>query len=334
MLRINNFQRKEFWCTGSGVIKKLSDEASHAGVQSVIKHVFLVSKKDDILAVRAKEALTREGVRRGWVVVEPELKESDAISNDYIADLVICIGGDGTFLSTLRKLGPLRHKTKILGIHGSRGLGFLHPLSVPTEGGDFELWASNLVETLMSGQFECERRWGLEARIEDEDTQSDFKWHWALNDFVVGRASISRMVELELKVDEEILVPLLKGDGMIISSSTGSTAYSLSAGGPVLDPLIKSLLVTPICSHTMMIRPMVLKHQKILKIRRCDDNTDSLLTADGQEARSLGPGQTVVIRCSLKGVSIVKPCSKECVSPSYLDVLRSKLGFGKGRNVK
>lgn len=330
MLRIILIKLSCLCCTGSGVIKKLRVGPSHAELPAVIKDLLLVSKKDDDLAVRAKNALSTIAQQRGLNVVEPELDELDAHGNSHKADLVICIGGDGTFLSTLRKLGPLRHEAKILGVHGSRGLGFLHPLRMPQPDEDADLWATQIFDALLSDQFDLEDWWGLEARIEGKDKN----WHWALNDFVVGRSSISRMVDLELQVDNDILVPQLKGDGMIVSSSTGSTAYSLSAGGPVLDPLIRSILVTPICSHTMMIRPMVLKHKKVLKIRRLDDNTESLLTADGQEAKALGHGETVEIRCSPKSIQIVKPNSKECSSPSYLEVLRSKLGFGKDRHAK
>lgn len=296
----------------------------------MIKQVLLVSKKDDVLAVRAKDALQKALVAEGMKVDEPELQESDAQGNSYEADLVICIGGDGTLLATIRKLGALRHKAMVLGVHGSRGLGFLHPLRMPFEKDDADLWAKNIAEALQSEQFVVEERWGLEARIED----SGDDWHWALNDFVIGRSSISRMVDLELKVDNEIVVPQLKGDGMIISSSTGSTAYSLSAGGPVLDPLIKSILVTPICSHTMLIRPMVLKYTRTLKISRHDVNTESLLTADGQEAKDFKPGKTAIVRCSQSCVRFIKPNSKDCMSDSYADVLRSKLGFGGDRNVK
>ena len=295
----------------------------------MFKKVILIAKKDDDLACRARNSLKLELEKTGALVEEPYLKEADSCSEDKEADLVICIGGDGTLLATLRKIGTLRHRAMVLGIHGSRGLGFLHPLRMPSEEEDVKQWATMLVRLIREEAYVGETRWGLEARIEGSG-----RWSWALNDFVVGKASISRMVELEMKFGDDLIVPKMRGDGVILCSPTGSTAYSLSAGGPIMDPMLRALLITPVCSHTFGLRPMVLNGDKTLTVKRLDQNTEGMLTGDGQDAQTLELGKSVEIRVSDKPVHFMKPMAEDCRAPSYFEVLRSKLAFGKDRDAR
>lgn len=295
----------------------------------MFKKVLLVAKKDDNLACRARKALTEKLQKSGVAVEEPFLTEADSFSDDKVADLVICIGGDGTLLAALRKIGGLRHRAMVLGIHGSRGLGFLHPLAMPQAHEDAEEWARNIWGALESNQYVGETRWGLEATFDNEGRK-----HWALNDFVLGKATISRMVELGLSWGGNVIVPKMRGDGLIVSSATGSTAYSLSAGGPVLDPVLRALLVTPVCSHTLGLRPMVLNADHEIKLERFDSNTKGVLTADGQEAWDWEEGHSLEIRCSEEPIHFLKPMSEACRSPEYFEVLRSKLAFGKDRDAR
>lgn len=299
------------------------------GVAVVFNKVLLIAKKDDELACRARNSLKLELEKTGALVEEPNLKEADSYSEDKKADLVICIGGDGTLLATLRKIGTLRHRAMLLGVHGSRGLGFLHPLRMPREEEDVTQWSKQLVKLIREEAYVGETRWGLEARIEGNS-----RWSWALNDFVIGKASISRMVELEMRLGEDLIVPKMRGDGVIVSSSTGSTAYSLSAGGPIMDPMLRALLITPVCSHTFGLRPMVLNGEKTLVVKRLDQNTEGMLTGDGQDAQALELGKSVEIRVSDQPVHFMRPMSEDCRAPSYFEVLRSKLAFGKDRDAR
>jgi len=283
----------------------------------VLKTLVLVSKEDDSLALRAREALARKGARSFSISTGLPTRLS-------LTDLVICIGGDGTLLATIRKLGEARYDTLVLGIHGSRGLGFLHSLTMPGMDMDADAWAENIIAMLETNSYVGEARWGLVA-------QAEGRTFWALNDVVVNKGSISRMIELEARSGDELILPRIRGDGLIVSSPTGSTAYSLSAGGPVLDPSIRALLVTPICSHTMGLRPIVMGGERELTLLRLDENTLGQVTMDGQEGMEIAMGQKVTVRMSDRPVRFLIPMAPQCRAPSYYEVLRSKLGFGRDR---
>ncbi len=281
---------------------------------AVLKTLVLVSKQDDALALRARDALAHAAAGSFQI----QAARPDAVGPE---DLVVCIGGDGTLLATIRKLGSSRFESTILGIHGSRGLGFLHPLNIPSETESAEIWARHVLEMLTSGAYSSELRWGLEAQIGS-------RVFWGLNDVVVTKGSISRMIDLEAFVGDERVLPKLRGDGLIVSSSTGSTAYSLSAGGPVLDPSLKALLLTPVCSHTLGVRPIVLGGERELVIRRLDENTLGQVTVDGQEGMEFAKGdesQVHVLRpcafwCRSRNLVRHRPISKCFVTNSVSDV--------------
>ncbi|MEO5669035.1 MAG: NAD(+)/NADH kinase [Bdellovibrionota bacterium] len=283
----------------------------------MLKTLVLVSKEDDALALRARDALARIG-SRSFAITQGL---PNAVS---MSDLIVCIGGDGTLLATIRKLGSARFDAMILGIHGSRGLGFLHSLTMPTESVDADIWAEKIIAMLESKSYVGESRWGLVAHAEGKN-------FWALNDVVVGKGSISRMIELEARSGDELILPRLRGDGLIVSSPTGSTAYSLSAGGPVLDPSLRALLLTPVCSHTMGLRPIVMAGERELTIHRLDENTVCQITMDGQEGMEIARGEKVVVGMSDKPVRLLIPMAANCRAPSYYEVLRTKLGFGRDR---
>lgn len=292
------------------------------------KTIAIVSKTDDSLALRNAQSLLEHGVLKGLELQLGLPNETDDI------DLVICIGGDGTLLATIRKVGNLRHRALFLGVHGSKGLGFLHTVRQPEESEDPKVWATNLLDMLMNREYVGESRWGLETEVWNQQNTRCLDKFWALNDVVLGKGSLSRMIEMKLSLGEQVIIPRLRGDGLIISSPTGSTAYSLSAGGPVMDPALRgALLLTPVCSHSMGLRPVVINADRELRVERLDENTSGMLTADGQEGMDFAMGQIVKIKMSHLPVRFLIPHSKNFPSMNYFDVLRAKLGFGRDRYV-
>lgn len=293
----------------------------------MLKKIAVVAKTDDLLAQRNAQSLLSVGGSKGFQI-QLGLPEASAS-----VDLVICICGDGTLLASIRKLGALRHKCMFLGVHGSKGLGFLHSIRQPEIDENPASWSENLFEMLSSNQYIGESRWGLEAAVESSHSNRS-QTFWALNDIVLGKGSLSRMIELKVSFGNQVVIPKLRGDGLIVSSSTGSTAYSLSAGGPVMDPALRALLITPVCSHTMGLRPLVLNANREVVLERLDENTLAMLTADGQEGTDLAMGDVVKIKMSDLPVHFLIPSSQKCQAPSYFEVLRGKLGFGRDRHAR
>ena len=227
------------------------------------------------------------------------------------AQLVVALGGDGTLLSAARL--SRRGSAAVVGInHG--GLGFL---TVSDSGG---LYAT--MRRILGGKYRLEqrtmlaavvrRRWRVVARSQ------------ALNDAVVTRATFSRMLALEAEVDGTRLTEYL-GDGLIVATPTGSTAYSLSAGGPVVDPSVGALLVPPISPHTLGSRPLVLTDRAAVRIRVAPSE-EAVLTLDGQEAVELRGRDTVELVRSANRAAIVAP-----EGAAYFEILRSKMGWGGKR---
>lgn len=201
-------------------------------------------------------------------------------------DLLLSLGGDGTFLRAARLAAG--RPVPVLGINLGH-LGFL------TAASEEELEQS--LERLGRGDFTLDRRFTLKATVVTADGERVGEYR-ALNDFVVHKAGAARVVRLDLSVgrgtdvDE---VGRFTADGVILSTPTGSTAYSMSAGGPIIVPSVDCFVVTAICPHTLAVRPLVVPLDARVKVRALDDPRDLVLTADGQQARVLDPGGTVVV---------------------------------------
>lgn len=239
-------------------------------------------------------------------------------------DLGICLSGDGSLLSVLRQIGDDRFRLPLLGVHVSRGVGFLHSMSYPKEVELQEAWAQALVEHLVHKKFIIEKRWGLKA--EASDSHGDFP-NWAMNEFVVSKGDLSRMISLEVWVGGQRLYRRLRGDGLIVASATGSTAYSLAAGGPVVQPTLSALLLTPICPHDPGHRPVVLDHESEIRMRILKATSTVYLTSDGQNGVALSPD--VELRFSLQRQPVLWvsiPEMKDYSLP-YIEALRRKRGF-------
>jgi NAD+ kinase len=242
-------------------------------------------------------------------------------------DLCISIGGDGTLLATLRELGEARSEVPVLGLHCSTGLGFLYGMSVPKELG--LSWAEDAARFLKEGAFEIVERWGLRAEVQPNSLEL-----WAMNDLVVTKGMLSRMVLLKVSLDGVPLLPRMRGDGLIVSTALGSTAYSLSAGGPVMQPHLKNLLLTPICPHELTQRPVVLGGDQNLEIEVLDSKMPCFLTSDGQAKIDLGPAAKIRVQRAPEPIRLIQVKADHSAAltlqrRSFLENLRSKLGYGK-----
>ena len=225
------------------------------------------------------------------------------------ADIIIVFGGDGTLLSVTRLVG--KRSVPILGVNLG-GLGFITEISKDEICRD--------VSIILSGKCEYEERIMLQADVLRNGKK--FKRYNALNDVVINKSALARMIELDIKVNRQDITTLM-ADGLIISTPTGSTAYSLSAGGPILYPTLESFLVTPICPHTLTSRPIVLPDDFVLDIvvRRGDD---VFLTIDGQEGCALKIKDRVSIRKADFKTRFLHLRDRD-----YFRVLRTKLKWGE-----
>lgn len=218
-------------------------------------------------------------------------------------DVIVSLGGDGTILFTARQYADL--EIPILGINIGR-LGFLA-----------ETFKADTIERMKNGRFGIQKRMRIvAAMMQGEKVVQEFS---ALNDIVVHGSGFSRMVGLRTVIDGRPLREY-RADGVIITTPTGSTAYSLAAGGPLMEPTMEAILVTPLCPHTMSIRPMVLDSAGEIEIHVDGARSGITLTVDGQEGSYLEDGQHVLVRKSEKVTKLVVPEDYD-----FFSLLREKL---------
>ena len=225
----------------------------------------------------------------------------------FHCDVIIAFGGDGTMLSTARDVSHTQ--IPILGVNLGR-FGFLAEVSVE------ELFRQ--IDRIATGDFTVESRMALEARVFQEEKERRF---YAFNDVVMDRYSSSRTILIDTYIDNDYL-NTYNADGIIISSPTGSTAYNLSAGGPLLAPELEALIVTPICSHSLSQRPLIIHPEHTIKIRARSEGRKMLFTADGQDALRVSEKNTIEVRKSPYPVKLLKFSGK-----SFYEVLRTKLNW-------
>jgi NAD+ kinase len=226
-------------------------------------------------------------------------------------DLMIVLGGDGTLLAVARAIGS--RPVPILGVNLGT-LGFL------AETAQEELFEA--LDDVLAGRYHEEVRLRLEVMVERADEVVGS--HLALNDAVLARTAISRMVDLEVRADGAE-VTTYHGDGLIVATPTGSSAYSLSAGGPLVLPGVQAIVLTPICPHTLTQRPLVLPHSCRVEIRVHDPRGgDVQLTVDGQVGCLLREGDRVVVHCSEHPIRLLVPPGR-----SRFEVMRTKLRWGE-----
>jgi len=227
-----------------------------------------------------------------------------------LVDIIIVLGGDGTMLNVARVIGD--KGIPILGINLG-GLGFI------TEVNKDEIYAA--VEKVLSGSCTVEERIMLTAFVHRHDERiASFT---VLNDVVINKGALARIIDLETYVNNSY-VTTFKSDGLVISTPTGSTAYSLAAGGPILYPTLNSIILTPICPHTLTNRPIVLPDDRTIEVTLKSDSEDVFLTLDGQVGFSLRRGDTIEIKKSESTIKLLMPCERD-----YFKVLRTKLKWGE-----
>ena len=226
------------------------------------------------------------------------------------ADLVVVLGGDGTLISVARLIGD--REIPILGVNlGS--LGFLTEITLD------EMYPA--LERCLRGEFSVSERMMLKAEVSRNNTI--ISTHRVLNDMVINKGALARIIDLETSVDDYYLTTF-KADGLIISSPTGPTGYSLAAAGPIIHPTLECLVITPICPHTLTNRPIVVGADASITITLKSLNEDVFLTLDGQVGMELKAADVIRIRRAEHRTRLVKSSSKD-----YFEVVRTKLKWGE-----
>ena len=247
---------------------KDSAGAVTAKVSSVLKNKYDIISIDGTDDVRTEEAIGK-------------------------ANVAIVLGGDGTILGVSRFAA--RHGVPIIGINLGT-LGFLADVELAEIDG--------ALNKFMNGEYRIDERFMLEAHVKCENGGGES--FTALNDIVISRASYRRMVALDVEVDGHFLASY-DGDGVVVATPTGSTAYSMSAGGPVVEPSLGVCVITPICCHTMSSRPMIVPGGSKINIKfRGTFDDMSMLTADGQRGFKLSDGDEITVSASDKTLKLIK----------------------------
>ena len=238
---------------------------------------------------------------------DPEV-QAEAFDRSEIYDLVVVLGGDGTLLSVARSLAD---SIPILGVNMGN-LGFL------TEVPRSELYPS--IMKFLEGDYEVDERALLDVSLR-RATGEEVSYR-VLNDAVINKSALARIIELVVTVDGH-RVATYRSDGLIISTPTGSTAYNLAAGGPILNPQLPVVVVTPICPHTLTLRPIVVPDSASVELRLETSHEEVYLTLDGQEGTQIECGDTIRLRRSNDVVRLVKTSDR-----TFYDSLRDKLRWG------
>ncbi|MCC6931181.1 MAG: NAD(+)/NADH kinase [Gemmatimonadaceae bacterium] len=249
------------------------------------------------------------------LALEPDLaalRPGGAILHEYGAlDALVSLGGDGTLLRGARLLGG--REIPILGINLGR-LGFLTACGRE----DIEI----ALRRFVAGDYVSDARMALEAEVSNGNGP-EWTWH-ALNDVVVRQGGKARVMRLHVEVNDEEIANFA-ADGVVLATPTGSTAYSLSAGGPVVDPALESIVLTPISAHSLSIRPLVLPPSAVVTVRVEDDDSDQLVTIDGQIGGSFGSNHRLTVRRARRVVLLVR-----FPEMTFFSRMRRKLGWSAG----
>ncbi|WP_455243080.1 NAD(+)/NADH kinase [Petrachloros mirabilis] len=225
------------------------------------------------------------------------------------ADVLLVLGGDGTMLNAARLAGE--RSIPILGVNMG-GLGFLTEVRLE------HLYPS--LERVFANEFVLDERLMLATHIHRHG--ETVAQGVVLNDVVVSKGTLARMIELRIEIQGHF-VTNLRGDGLIISTPTGSTAYSLSAGGPIINPAVHSLIVTPVCPHTLTHRPIIVPDESEIDVTLTSKDEGAMATLDGQVGVALTQGDTVVIKASEFRTKLIR-----FPETNYFSVLREKLKWG------
>jgi NAD+ kinase len=224
-------------------------------------------------------------------------------------DLAIVMGGDGTMLNIAREL--VDYGVPMIGVNQGR-LGFLADVSVDT--------MFTTLEEMLDGDHVAEERIMLSCALERD---SDLKFHtYAFNDAVVSKSTLGRLIEFEVYIDNKFVYSQ-RADGLVVASPTGSTAYALSAGGPILHPTLEAFVLAPICPHTLSARPIAINSRSEIEVNLIHAD-DARVHFDGQQHQDLQIGDRVIIQRARKTVRLLQPSGH-----NYYDTLRQKLHWGE-----
>lgn len=244
--------------------------------------------------------------------IGPDARVSSS-ENEFLqnSDAIVSVGGDGTFLSVAH---ICRFTEKpIIGVNLG-GLGFLTDIS-PDE-------IESTLDKIQSGQFSTISRMVLEAVLYRENEQL-CKFH-ALNDVFINRINTPKLTSISVWFGNDFITDFY-ADGIIVATPNGSTAYSLSAGGPIVEPNVKAFLLTPICPHSLTERPIILPSDKNIRLVINEKNPDLLFSADGLESVRLQSGDQIVVSYGGARANLI-----QLTDVSYFELLRKKLSWGKG----
>jgi NAD+ kinase len=227
------------------------------------------------------------------------------------ADLIVVLGGDGTLLGVARLVAS--KGIPILGVNLG-GLGFLTEVTIEE--------SRTALERVLDGDYEVDRRIMLEAIVERASEELNrAESYQAFNDVVVGKGPLGRMLELDVFADRTAFCSY-RADGLIVATPTGSTAYALAAGGPIVYPTLGAIVLAPICPHTLSNRPVVLPDSFEIEIHVKAPDHDATFTVDGQESSQLGPSDVIRIHRGRHSVSLIRSAHP------YFEIWRDKLRWG------
>src|SRR5882757_7160836 len=255
---------------------------------------------------------------RGIELVGKSLSEDEVCrvptlpDNEFIAktELIVVLGGDGTMIAAARFLGS--SETPVVGInYGS--LGYLTDFRIE------EMFTA--LESVLSGTFELDHR--VTLNVQHHRGGEVLSENRVLNDVVINKAALARIIEIKVELDGRY-VNSFRADGLIVATPTGSTAYNLSAGGPIVFPSMRAMVLTPICPFTLSNRPIVVPDEAAIKIELKHENEGVVLSLDGQIGYSMIADDVVRIRKSSMTFNLVQPSNR-----NYFDVLRDKLKWGR-----
>ncbi|HWW31853.1 MAG TPA: NAD(+) kinase [Steroidobacteraceae bacterium] len=281
------------------LVGRFADARVAETVHTLLPH--LKSRGVQVLLSDAAPAIDAAAVVR---VPEAEIGER--------ADLVIAVGGDGTLLYAARLVA--RHGVPLLGVNRGR-LGFLTDV-MPQD-------MLTSVDAALRGELQSDERPLLTAQLHAAD--GSIAQSLALNDVVMQKHDTGRTLDFETRIDQRF-VNAHDGDGIIVASATGSTAYALSCGGPILEPHLEALVIAPICAHTLSDRPIVVSSRSVIEVVLLErPDVQANVSCDGMRLGALQPGDRLEVRGAHERVTLLHPAGHD-----YYKLLRSKLHWGRG----
>jgi NAD+ kinase len=282
------------------------------------KHIGLVVK-DESNARRQADRFEQWLVEKGLTVIRRQsgitgVKRLGGTRKRSPASLfcVFVLGGDGTFLSAVRWIGG--QQTPIIGVKFGE-VGFLAETTQDR--------LCEVAEAILTEQFSTRPQMRLQIQLLREGVE--IARESAFNDVVINKGALARLARIRTHIDDQFLTDY-RADGLIVSTPTGSTAYSLAAGGPIIHPSVPGILITPICPFTLTNRPLMIPDSATIKIQLAEEASDIMLTCDGQIGLKIDERDTIIIRQSPSPVQMIT-----LPDQNYFDVLKAKLKWSGGR---